>query len=143
MACATNVQVRRTGYPASAATASRPGPSLEAIPRSVLRASRAPETGVLRKGWLCGLFDLRGQQARSENSSRGCQIQPRALPQRTPEGVRGRCEAVRPSKSGGRPHRALALPVRMGRRHAAEQQERSPADSMEAPQGDLMIRRSS
>jgi len=51
----------------------------EAIPKVFSRRRGRPETGVLRKERLCGLFDLHGLQARSEHSSRGCHIQPRAL----------------------------------------------------------------
>jgi hypothetical protein len=39
------------------------------------RGGRKPEYSV--REWLCGLCDLHGQQARPENSSRGCHIQPR------------------------------------------------------------------
>jgi hypothetical protein len=72
MACAADAQVRR-------AAATQPAPQRQADPgqarsdtQKVSSGRRGrPETGVPRKEWFCGLFDLHGKQARSEHSSRG------------------------------------------------------------------------
>ena len=81
MAYATDVQARRSRPPSPRFNGKQTRSKRRSYTKVFSRRRGRPETGALRKDWQCGLFDLHGQQARSDHSSRSYRIQPRALAQ--------------------------------------------------------------